>query len=493
MTLLSSSLRGFLERSELFLLDSDIKSRAYNRLVEIVGKEHVHEQKTDLILNAHDAWPLAEAKIRAGEILPLADFVVFPSTTQEVSKILVLANEMEIPVTPVGGGAGTCGGTVPVYGGFQVDLKRMCKISEVDHKSMTVRAQAGVIGIDLEEAVNRDGYTTGHTPTSLRASNLGGFIATRSGGSMSSLYGKIEDLTLGLEVVLPDGSVIECKAVPRHSVGPDLKQLFIGSEGTLGIITEATMRLFPIPEERTFRSYTFSDVHSGLEAIRLIFRAGISPSIVRLYDPEDAAMSFSMHFEFEEGHCMLLLAFDGDSDKVAYEEKVSHGICIENGGVDQGEGPSRRWWEHRYDMYYPTKLTTSGYAIGDTIDIVATYDKLESIYMSMKEAMEEHAAVVMSHFSHMYPNGGSIYMIFFTSQHGAENAWKNYRAIWDAGVDACLEHGGTMSHQHGVGLSRSTYTEDELESSFPVLKSIKKVLDPRGIMNPGKLGLGVRD
>jgi alkyldihydroxyacetonephosphate synthase len=458
-----------------------------------VGKKHVHEQETDLVLNAHDAWPLAEAKIRAGEILPLADLVVFPSTTNEVSEILILASEMEIPVTPVGGGAGTCGGTVPVYGGLQVDLKRMCKISEVDHKSMTVRAQAGVVGIDLEEAVNREGYTTGHTPTSLRASNLGGFIATRSGGSMSSLYGKIEDLTLGLKVVLPDGSVVECKAVPRHSVGPDLKQLFVGSEGTLGIITEATVRLFPIPETRRFRSYTFADVHSGLEAIRLIFRAGIFPSIVRLYDPEDAALSFSMHFEFEEGHCMLLLAFDGNEEKVAQEEKVSHEICTRCTGEDQGEGPSRRWWEHRYDMYYPTKLTTSGYAIGDTIDIVATYDKLESVYMAMKEAMEEHAAVVMSHFSHMYPNGGSIYMIFFTSQPDAETAWRNYRTIWDAGVEACLKHGGTMSHQHGVGLTRSTYTEDELGSSFRVLKAIKDVLDPKGIMNPGKLGLGVKE
>jgi alkyldihydroxyacetonephosphate synthase len=475
------------------LLDAKTKKLAYDRLVDIVGEEHVHEQETDLLLNAHDAWPLAEAKIRAGEILPLADLVVFPSSVDEVSRILKTAGELEVPVTPVGGGAGTCGGTVPIYGGIQLDLKRMSRIYEMDSKSMTVRVQAGVVGIDLEETVNREGYTTGHTPTSLRASNVGGFIATRSGGSMSSLYGKIEDLTLGLQVVLPDGSTIECKAVPRHSVGPDLKQLFIGSEGTLGVITEATLRLFPIPETRRFRAYTFSDVHSGLEAIRFIFRAGVLPSVVRLYDPEDAALSFSMHFEFVEGHCMLLLAFDGASEKVEFEERVSHEICVESGGTDQGEGPSKRWWEHRYDMYYPTKLTTAGYAIGDTIDIVATYDKLEDVYNSMKEAMEKHAAVVMSHFSHMYPNGGSIYMIFFTSQPDAETAWHNYKTIWDVGIKACLEHGGTMSHQHGVGLSRSTYTEDELGSSFSVLKAIKEVLDPKGIMNPGKLGLGVKD
>jgi alkyldihydroxyacetonephosphate synthase len=474
------------------MLDEKSKKKAFERIVKIVGAEHITKLETDQILNAHDAWPLSEAKIRAGEKLPLADLIVFPGTADEVSQVLVVANELKIPVTPVGGGAGTCGGTLPIYGGIQLDLKRLDRILEIDHTSMVVRVQAGVVGIDLEEEVNRFGYTTGHTPTSLRASNIGGFVATRSGGSMSSLYGKIEDLTLGLQVVLPDGSIVESKAVPRHSVGPDLRQLFIGSEGTLGIITEATLRLFPIPEVRRFRSISFPDVHSGLEAIRKIFRKGILPSVVRLYDPEDAALSFSMHFEFEEGHCMLLLAFDGDLKKVEIDEEKSVNICLEEGGTDQGEGPSKRWWDHRYDMYYPTRLTTGGFAIGDTIDIVATYDKLENIYQAMKEVMEAEDAVVMSHFSHMYPNGGSIYMIFFTSQPDAETAWAKYKRIWDVGVAACLREGGTMSHQHGVGLSRSTYTEDELGSGFSVLKKIKDVLDPNGIMNPGKLGLGVR-
>ncbi|MHA2353333.1 MAG: FAD-binding oxidoreductase, partial [Candidatus Thorarchaeota archaeon] len=446
------------------MLDEKTKKKASERITKIVGSEFITTHETDKILNAHDAWPLSEAKIRAGETLPLADLIVFPGTAEEVSQILIVANELKIPVTPVGGGAGTCGGTVPVYGGIQLDLKRLDKISEIDHTSMVVRVQAGVIGIDLEEEVNRFGYTTGHTPTSLRASNIGGFIATRSGGSMSSLYGKIEDLTLGIQVVLPDGSIIESKAVPRHSVGPDLRQLFIGSEGTLGIITEATLKLFPIPEERRFRSVSFPDVHSGLEAIRKIFRVGILPSVVRLYDPEDAALSFSAHFEFEQGHCMLLIAFDGDLKKVEIDEKKSVQICLEEGGTDQGDGPSKRWWEHRYDMYYPTRLTTGGYAIGDTIDIVATYDKLENVYKAMKEVMEAEDAIVMSHFSHMYQNGGSIYMIFFTSQPDAETAWATYKRIWDVGVAACHREGGTMSHQHGVGLSRSTYTKNELGS-----------------------------
>jgi alkyldihydroxyacetonephosphate synthase len=475
------------------LLEPDRKAKIRTELEHIVGSEHVTIHETDAVLNAHDAWPLSEAKIRAGELLPLADLIVFPSTKEEVSQILEIANQHQVPVIPVGGGAGTCGGTLPIYGGIQLDLKRLSQILEIDHDSMLVRVEAGVVGIDLEEEVNRHGYTTGHTPTSMRASNIGGFIATRSGGSMSSMYGKIEDLTLGLEVVIPDGSIVRTKAVPRHSVGPDLKQVFIGSEGTLGIITEATLRLFPIPEERRFRSFSFKDVHSGLETIRKIFRVGISPSVVRLYDPEDAALSMAAHFDFDEGDCMLLLAFDGAKDKVEYEERVSAELCLEHGGTDFGEGPSKRWWEHRYDMYYPTKLTTSGYAIGDTIDIVATYDRLENVYHAMKEAMEANGAIVMSHFSHMYQNGGSIYMIFYTSQPDAETAWKTYKKIWDDGVAACLREGGTMSHQHGVGLSRSTYTEDELGSAFQVLKQIKEKLDPNGIMNPGKLGLGVHD
>ncbi|UCE09632.1 MAG: FAD-binding oxidoreductase [Candidatus Thorarchaeota archaeon] len=463
------------------------------RLASIVGSDNVTLLETDAVLNAHDAWPLSEAKIRTGELLPIADVIVFPETAQEVAEILAVASEMEVPVVPVGGGAGTCGGTLPIYGGIQLDLKRMDKILHIDEKSMLVRVQAGVIGIELEEEVNRLGYTTGHTPTSLRASNVGGFIATRSGGSMSSLYGKIEDLTLGLEVVLPNSKIIRMKPMPRHSVGPDLRQLFIGSEGTLGVITEATLRLFPRPELRRFRSMAFPDVHRGLEAIRRIFRDGITPSVVRLYDPEDTAISMSNHFEIQDGDCMLLLAFDGLREIVALDEEKAVKICLEHGAKDYGEGPSKRWWEHRYDMYYPTELTTSGFSIGDTIDIVAPYDKLETVYYSMKAAMEKHDAFVMSHFSHMYQNGGSIYMIFFTSQRDAKTAWEVYKRIWDDGVAACLREGGTMSHQHGVGLSRSTYTEDELGSAFLVLKMIKAILDPIGIMNPGKLGLGVKE
>jgi alkyldihydroxyacetonephosphate synthase len=474
------------------MLDESTKHEALSRITKIVGEDNITELETDRILNAHDAWPLSLAKIRASEILPQADLVVFPGNTDEVSKVLVIANELRIPVIPVGGGAGTCGGTVPVYGGIHLDLKRLNKIHEIDHTSMTVRVQSGVIGIDLEEEVNRYGYTTGHTPTSLRASNVGGFIATRSGGSMSSLYGKIEDLTLGLEIVLPDGSVITTKAVPRHSVGPDLRELFIGSEGTLGVITEATLRLFLLPEERRFCSFSFHDIHSGLEAIRKIFREGIVPSVARLYDPEDASYSFSSHFNFEEGHCILLLAFDGNPQKVDIDEARSLDICKAEGGTDLGESIAKRWWEHRYDMYYPTRLTTAGYTIVDTIDIVATYDKLENVYHAMKIAMEAYDVFVISHFSHMYQNGGSIYMIFYSSQPDAKTAWEIYKKIFEDGVAACIREGGTMSHQHGVGLSRSTYTADELGSGFSVLKKIKDVLDPHGIMNPGKLGLGVR-
>jgi alkyldihydroxyacetonephosphate synthase len=474
------------------MLDSKAKIKIVKRVESIVGPENVTIHETDAVLNAHDAWPLSEAKIRAGEALPLSDLIVYPASTEEVSEVLKIANEMEIPVTPVGGGAGTCGGTLPIYGGMQLDLKRMNKILSFNHESLLVKVQSGVVGIDLEEAVNRHGYTMGHTPTSLRASNVGGFIATRSGGSLSSLYGKIEDLTLGLEVVLADGSVIQTKAVPRHSVGPDLKQLFIGSEGTLGVITEATLRLFPIPEDRRFRSMAFPDVHSGLTAIREIFRH-MTPSLVRLYDPEDTAMFVANHFEVDDGDCMLMLGFDGSHADNDLAESKAVEICLSNGGKDFGEGPSKRWWEHRYDMYYPNRLTTSGYAIGDTIDIVATYDKLENVYHAMKSAMEANDAIVMSHFSHMYQNGGSIYMIFFTNQPDAETAWATYRKIWDDGVAACLSEGGTMSHQHGVGLSRTTYTEGEMGSAFDVLKRIKNVLDPKGIMNPGKLGLGVRE
>ena len=148
------------------LLDSQTKKKLYEEMVSIVGTENVTQLETDKVLNAHDAWPLNEAKLRAGELLPQADMIVFPSTSEEISKVLIIANELKVPVIPVGGGAGTCGGTLAIYGGIQLDTKRMSKIFEIDHESMTVKAEAGVVGIDLEEEVNRHGYTLGHTPVS---------------------------------------------------------------------------------------------------------------------------------------------------------------------------------------------------------------------------------------------------------------------------------------------------------------------------------------
>ncbi len=472
------------------MLAPEKKSKVAKGIASIIGDDHVTIRETDTILNSIDAWPLSAARVRAGELLALADIVAYPETAEDVSQILQLCNEEKVPVTPVGGGAGSCGGIVPVHGGLHLDMKRMDKILGIDHESMLVRVQAGVVGIDLEEYVNRMGYTTGHTPTSLRASNIGGFLATRSGGSMSSLYGKIEDMTLGMQVVTPDGSIVDFKAVPRHSVGPDLKQLFIGSEGTLGVITEAELQLFPIPEERRFRSMCFPDVTTGIAAMREIFRKGIVPSVVRLYDDIDTAMTFAPHFDVDEGSCMLLLAFDGSKNRVEMDETESANICLAHGAQDYGDGPSRRWWEHRYDMYYPTKFLTAGYSIGDTIDVVATYANLENIYHAMKEAMEAEGAIVLCHFSHMYMHGGSMYMIFFSSQPDAGTAWETYHRIWNAGITACHKEGGVMSHQHGVGLTRSSYTESELGTSFEVLKQVKKQLDPHGIMNPGKLGMG---
>ncbi len=475
------------------MISAKKKAQLVKRIIDVVGDEHVTVQETDMVLNAHDAWSLSATKIRDGEPLPLADMVVFPANTEEVAEVLKIANELKVPVTPVGGGAGVSGGTLPIYGGIQLDLKRMDSIIEIDHKSLLVRVQAGIIGIELEEEVNRHGYTTGHTPTSLRASNVGGFVATRSAGSLSSLYGKIEDLTLGLEFVLPNGSIIRTKAVPRHSVGPDLRQLFIGSEGTLGVITEATLQLFPVPHERRFKSFAFPDVHSGIEAIRVIFREGITPSIVRFYDAEETALFVARHTDVEEGHCMLLLGFDGRPEKIELDEQECIRICEERGGADHGEGPSKRWWEQRYDMYYPTRIRSLKYALEDTIDVVATYENLEEVYHAMKNTIEAHGALPLTHFSHMYLSGGSIYMSFFQQQPDAETAWSKYREIWDDAVEACLQAGGTMSHQHGVGLTRSTYTENELGGAFEVLRQIKDALDPNYIMNPGKLGLGVRE
>jgi alkyldihydroxyacetonephosphate synthase len=494
------------------------------KLKDLLDEGNFSFREDDLFAYARDAWPRTTIELQKGKIEHLPDAVVWPSTKEQVVKIVRFANENLIPLIPFGGGSGVCGGTYPVNGGIIVDLKKLEKIIRIDEKSLTLTAEAGIIGERLERALNEKGFTLGHFPSSIYCSTLGGWLATRSAGQLSTKYGKIEDMVLSLEVVLPDGRVVRTKPSPRSAAGPNLTQIFVGSEGVLGIITEAVLKIWRLPEKRAFSGIMFESVENGLEAIRTILQSGVYPSVVRLYDELDTFMIaedktkqtsssrqlsddnlkkdlFHRAERFFISHpevvkllspllpkkCLLILGFEGEEEHVELDRKIALEMATEKGGKNLGEEPGMKWWETRYRVSYGLSPVFYIGGFADTIEVATTWDNVLNLYYSMKAAIGEHA-LVLAHFSHAYHEGCSIYFTFAGS---APDDRKEalYEKILKSAMDACVSAGGTISHHHGIGYSKQRWLKQEYTGGLEILRELKKIFDPNNIMNPGKLGL----
>ena len=466
-------------------------NRVKRQLEVWLGKENVSDAEVDKINYSRDAWPLR--LIRLGRLIIEAkpDLIVWPQTVDQIQKIVRLANQESIPIIPVSGAGGVVGGILATTGGIIVDVKKMNRVLSLDEESFTVTAEPGILGIELEEYLEARGYTTGHLPSSIYSSALGGFAAARSAGVLSSKYGKIEDMITGLEVVLPTGELLRTKAVPRSSMGPDIKQLFIGSEGTYGIISELTLRITPTPETTQFASFLFPDLHAGMNAVKQVFRQDLKPALIRLYDENETRFVLSRFTPPSDGACVLNFIYRATKELVRLEKRGVTKICLEGGAEDLGPAPSKHWWNNRFDLYYPSSMNMGPGMLYDVLDVASSYTNLEKMYWEMRKAIEAFGVGTMSHFSHFYPDGGNIYVIFVGHASSPEEVETKYQQIWDAGLEAAHRAGGTLSHQHGVGLLKAPWMSIEHgETGFALLQAIKQYLDPNNIMNPGKLGLG---
>ncbi|MHA1785880.1 MAG: FAD-binding oxidoreductase [Candidatus Helarchaeota archaeon] len=469
-------------------------------LENILGQKNVSSEEMDKLAYARDSFPLTLMQYKSEEILkqPTPDFIVWPETKEQIQRLLKFCNEKKIPIIPGGGFAGVCGGTTPRGGDIILDTKKFDKIIGINEESRLVTVQAGVLGQHLENYLNERGFTYGHFPSSLQCSTIGGFAATSSAGALSSKYGKIEDMITDLEVILPNGEIIHTneKLAPRSSVGPKLTQLFIGSEGTLGIITEITLRIHPLPDFREFVGMLFPTLKDGLNAVHEIFQTSIRPAVVRLYDDVEARMVYGIE-DIKKGQSYLTLAFDGiekEREIILMQKKLCYDICINNKGEDMGEEGGKIWWENRLNMYYPNRQYAKANVLADTIDVVTTFDNLENLYIKMKEAVGRKRINVMAHWSHFYPDGGSMYTIFVMIEKDTKKekrATNLYKQAWFDGLSACLKAGGVIAHHHGIGDNnfKGQFMKEQLGTSFQLLKDLKKTLDPNNIMNPGKLGL----
>lgn len=433
---------------------------------------------------SRDWWPLAMHWSLAGEVPQLAAAVCSPTTTADVAAVVRICAAAGVPVTAAGGRSGVCGASVPVFGGVVVDLSRLQGVVSVDAGSGVVEVLAGTFGPDLEHVLGVEhGLSVGHFPQSFDIATVGGWVACRGAGQYSTRYGKIEDMVVGLEVVLADGSVVVTGGAPAAAVGPDLTQVFVGSEGTLGIVTRVWLRTHPVPDVVRMESYAFADFGEGLDACRRILRRGATPAVLRLYDAAE-----SQRGQGGDGtRCVLLVLDEGDATLVDATMAV---VAAECAGAER-LGPERveRWTHHRNDTSALQALTRKGYVV-DTLEIAAPWSALGAIFDATRAAMlaTPHARSATCHLSHSYADGACLYFTFAATP-PPDEIEATYVAMWDAGQRAVLAHGGNLSHHHGVGLNRARFVREALGGSFEVLAALKRALDPTGVLNPGKLGL----
>ena len=442
-----------------------------------------------------DWWPLTVSWGLAGSVPALPAVVATPASTSEVAALLKVCREEKIPVTPVAGRSGVCGASVPVFGGVALDMTGLSGIVDVDDESLIVTVKAGTFGDRFEEDLRDEhGLTIGHRPQSIALSTVGGWLACRGAGQYSTRYGKIEDLVVGMEVVLADGSVIRTgPGAPRAAAGPDLNQLFVGSEGTLGVITETRLRARPVPTATRKAAFGFDTFADGLDACRRILRRGAAPAVLRLYDAEESKQ------KFEIDRTVLVVLDEGDPALIEGVMKVVKDECT-HGAELLDAGLVNHWLEHCNEVPSLEDLSRAR-IVADTIEVAASWASLPGLYKSAVESVMaiNGTLLVSAHQSHSYTDGACLYFTFAGRPAGDGAAGANanagdsyYRRAWDAVMTATLERGGAISHHHGIGINRGRHLRRSLGPSFDVLASIKSALDPEGILNPGKLGLPSR-
>ena len=451
------------------------------KVKHVVGEEYVSDREADLIAYSLDYWLYGIYLSQYGNLPSLPSVVMSPASRDEIQAILRAANEYRVQITPFGGGSGVVGGAIPTNGSAILNLQRMNRFLSLDEKSLVAEFEAGIIGANLELELNHRGYAMGNIPQSLYCSTLGGWISTRAVGQFSTKYGKIEDMVLGMEVVLPEGGLLTIRPVPRRSTGPSLKDLFLGGEGTLGIVTRATVSVHPLPRATSKQSFAFPSVDVALDVVRKALRSDARPAVVRIFDGDETERYFGI-----KDKATVIFISEGEPDFVKPESRLIARIATESGGETLGENPADIWLRKRFDIGLGPVAMQQG-AIVDTIEVVSLFSDAANLYRDVVASMRavEGTVLVSGHFSHFYREGACLYMTFAGFP---KDPFRYYKDSWTAAMEATLRNNGSISHHHGIGFWRMPFMEQELGSEgVRLLRGIKRALDPNGILNRGKL------
>jgi len=456
-------------------------------LKEALGGEKVLTAKQVLRERRHDTWALSILDDMQGRPAPAPCCVVQPSETADVVAVVNACRENRTPLVPFGLGSGVCGGVRVDSDTVLLDMGNMTRVRLLDKVNLLATFEAGLRGADAETIAARQGLTLGHYPQSIDISTVGGWVATRSAGQFSTAYGNIEDVVVGLEVVLPSGEILVTRQTPRASTGPDLKNIFIGSEGTLGVMTAVTFSLRWKPEKRAVSAYYAPDMDRGFELQQFIIQSGWYPPVMRQYDFMEVKRNFPE--QTRDSDALIIMVHEGPNSRVDVEKKACAMLAADMGCDPAPVETVHRWLEERNHVTGFEPLLEKGIIV-DTIEVAAPWDRIGLIYKSVIRSLGEVEGIraASSHSSHCYRSGLNLYFTFAAKPDDRAKMAPIYNECWQRTMEETLAAGGGISHHHGIGRVRREWLSRELgEPGVRLLADLKHTLDPYHIMNPGVL------
>lgn len=457
------------------------------KLASAIGADRVASERDALNARRYDQWAVKHLRDWRGEAVPAPGWVVRPQSVEDVQRIVKLAAEQRVPLIPFGLGSGVCGGIEPTPDAILLDMGAMNAVRFIDNEDLLAGFDAGLNGLEAEEAVAAEGLTTGHWPQSIGISSVGGWVSTRASGQFSTAYGNIEDIIHTVEAVLPNGELVTLGKAVRAAAGPDLRHLLMGAEGTMGVITGVTLSLRAKPEHRDYSIFYADDMAAGFEAQRRIIRADWRPPVMRQYDGREVRRLFRDHER--GGKAMLLMIHEGPRSRVAAEIAAMAEIARE-AGLEAGDpAAAKQWIERRNHVPTWRDMFERGY-VADTVEISGKWSEIAAIYNDSIAALNAIPGVInaSAHSSHVYRSGINLYFSFAATFEDSAKMEPAYFACWRAIMEATAKHGGGVAHHHGAGRLRKPYLQHDLgEGGVALLRRIKQCLDPEGIMNPGNL------
>lgn len=474
------------------LVDADLEA-----LSAVVGPEHATTSDAVRLLHLGGKSTPDLLARRLDDVQTAPDAVVSPSSHAETLALLAVCDRRGIAVVPFGGGTSVVGGVDPDAGAqravIALDLARTAGLHALDAESLLATFGAGTTGPQAEELLGERGFTLGHFPQSFEYATIGGYAATRSSGQASRGYGRFDDLVHALRVATPTGE-LDLGRAPASAAGPDLRQLFLGSEGAFGVLTEVTVRIRPVPAATAYGAWSFPDFASGAAALRDVTQRGIRPTVLRLSDETETRVNATMggHFTRMRG-CLAIATFEATTDADADAARAAvDAVFTAHGAKSRGEDPARSWERGRFASPALRDTLLDGGVLAETLETATTWSNLAALKAAVTAALTKTLTdagtkpVIMCHISHVYPAGASLYftcIAALTSDPAAQ-----WAAAKDAASRAIGDAGGTITHHHAIGRDHRPYLEDEIGPlGVAVLRAVKAALDPRGIMNPGAL------